>query len=226
MPLLEVTNGPTEPEGLTLSADTNLIVEYARPYVDGTDAYPQVYRADYDVTNGTWKPEGSDDGTAFYLPGASSGSPAPPRVTLIERQRYDEANGVDSYRRLPGIYEDSSESGTWDYGSVPDDYAIISLGGGDVYTLSRVQSLAEWTEGEDYESTSITRDSDGVVTTATVKWPDGSAGTFTTTTKNTTWLCVDAFTISHTDSSLTVTQSEVTRNSAGEITTKPALTVA
>lgn len=88
------------------------------------------------------------------------------------------------------------------------------------------QLLKEWAEGGDYEATSITRDSDGVATTATVKWPDGSAGTFTTTTKNSTWFCVDAYTITHSDSSKTVTQSTVTRNSAGEVTTKPALTVA
>ena len=86
--------------------------------------------------------------------------------------------------------------------------------------------LKMWTEGEAYEATSVTRDSDGVVTTATVVWPDGSAGTFTTTTKNTTWLAVDAFTITHADSGKTVTQAAVTRDSDGLVTTKPALTVA
>ncbi len=86
--------------------------------------------------------------------------------------------------------------------------------------------LKEWAQGEDYEATSITRDSDGVVTTATVKWPDASAGTFTTTTKNSTWLAIDAYTISHADSGKTVTQSAATRDADGLITTKPALTVA
>lgn len=88
------------------------------------------------------------------------------------------------------------------------------------------QTLKEWVTGEDYEMTAITYDADGVVTTATVKWPDGSAGTFTTTTKNSTWLAVDAFTISHTASGKTVTQAAVTRDSNGLVTTKPALTVA
>lgn len=87
------------------------------------------------------------------------------------------------------------------------------------------QTLKAWAEGGDYEMTSITVDSDQVVTTATVKWPDGSAGTFTTTTKNSTWLAVDAYTISHTDSSQIVTQTAVTRNSSGTVITKPALTV-
>lgn len=88
------------------------------------------------------------------------------------------------------------------------------------------QTLKEWVTGEDYEMTAITYDADGVVTTATVKWPDGSAGTFTTTTKNSTWLAVDAITISHTASGKTVTQAAVTRDSNGLVTTKPALTVA
>ena len=86
--------------------------------------------------------------------------------------------------------------------------------------------LKEWTESGAYEATSVTFDADQVVTTATVKWPDGSAGAFTTVTKNATWLAVDAYTISHTDSGLTVTQAAVTRDSDGNVTTKPALTVA
>ena len=103
------------------------------------------------------------------------------------------------------------------------DDAITDLHGG-AGVLDDI--LKEWTEGEDYELTAITRDADDVVTTATVKWPDGSAGTFTTTTKNSTWLAIDAYTITHTASGKTVTQAAVTRNATGAITTKPALAVA
>jgi hypothetical protein len=85
--------------------------------------------------------------------------------------------------------------------------------------------LKAWTEGEDYEAVSITRDSDGTVSSATVVWPDGSEGTFTRTTKNSTWLAVDAYTITHTSSGQTVAQSAVTRNSGGEVITKPVLTI-
>ena len=102
--------------------------------------------------------------------------------------------------------------------------AAIGLGGGGADATASV--LKGWAEGGDYELTAVTVDSDEVITTATVKWPDGSAGTFTTTTKNSTWLAVDAYTISHTDSSQTVTQAAVTRNANGTVTTKPALTVA
>lgn len=88
------------------------------------------------------------------------------------------------------------------------------------------QQLKEWTAGEDFEVTAATYDADNVITTATVKWPDGSAGTFTTTNKNATWLAIDAFTITHTASSKTVTQAAITRDANGNVTVKPALTVA
>ena len=101
--------------------------------------------------------------------------------------------------------------------------AGVSLAGGATVTDAR---LKEWTEAGAYEATAISFDADGVVTTATVKWPDGSAGVFTTVTKNTTWLAVDAYTITHTVSGLTVTQAAVTRDADGNVTTKPALTVA
>lgn len=87
------------------------------------------------------------------------------------------------------------------------------------------QRLIEWTEAEAYQPTSITRNSDGVVTTADVVWPDGSEGEFTATDINTTWLAIDGYTITHEDSEKTVTQAAVTRDGDGNVTTKPALTV-
>ena len=97
-----------------------------------------------------------------------------------------------------------------------------TLGGG---ALVAEQTLIGWTEAGSYEVTAATYDSDGVVTTATVKWPDASAGTFTTVTKNTTWLAVDAYTITHAASGQTVTQAAVTRDAVGNVTVKPALTI-
>jgi len=90
------------------------------------------------------------------------------------------------------------------------------------------QLLKEWTTGEDYELTAITYHGTytNTVSTATVKWPDGSAGAFTATTINSTWEAIDAYTITHTASGKTVTQAAVTRNADGNVTTKPALTVA
>jgi hypothetical protein len=87
-------------------------------------------------------------------------------------------------------------------------------------------TLKAWATAEAFELTAATWGGDGVLDSATVKWPDGSAGTLTVTSTNATWLAVDAFTVTHADSGKTVTQSAVTRNSNGNITTKPAVTVA
>ena len=91
-------------------------------------------------------------------------------------------------------------------------------------------TLKAWTEAEAYEITAVTYDSDGVPATATVKWPDGSAGVWTltpTTGKNATWLAVDGYSITHITSGKTVTQGTVTRDAnSGQVTAKPALTVA
>jgi len=97
-----------------------------------------------------------------------------------------------------------------------------ALGGASVLD----QTLKDWTESTAYELTAATRNSDDIITTATAKWPDGSAGTFTATTINSTWYGIDAYTVSHADSSKTVTQTAVTRNATGGVTAKPALTVA
>jgi len=86
--------------------------------------------------------------------------------------------------------------------------------------------LRMWAAGECYTVTSATRDSDGVITTATVSWPDGSAGAFTTVTKNATFLTVDAYTVTHTSSGKTVTQPAVTRDASGNVTAQPAITIA
>ena len=87
--------------------------------------------------------------------------------------------------------------------------------------------LIAWTEAGAYEATAVTMDTtdDMVPATATVKWPDGSAGAFTATAINATWSAVDAYTVTHTASGKTVTQATVSRNDDGIVTTKPALTV-
>lgn len=85
-------------------------------------------------------------------------------------------------------------------------------------------SLKGWINSLAY--TAATYDSDNVISSATVKWPDGSSGTFTRTAKNSTFLTVDAYTVTHADSSKTVTQPSVTRNSSGQVTAQPELTVA
>lgn len=105
------------------------------------------------------------------------------------------------------------------------DKAIGLLGGGADITD---EVLKGWTEAGAYEMTAITYDGvyTHVVASATVKWPDGSAGVFTTDDINIWWEAIDAYNITHVDSGKTVTQSGVTRNMDGDVTAKPALTVA
>lgn len=72
-----------------------------------------------------------------------------------------------------------------------------------------------------------TLDANGVVTSSPVTWPNGITGVFTATTVNSTFKCVDAYTVTYVNGATkTVTQSAVTRNAGGDITVRPALTVA
>ena len=108
--------------------------------------------------------------------------------------------------------------------------AINELRGQTVSWGANVTSgqLKAWTESGAYEITAVTYHGTytNVVSSGTVKWPDASAGVFTVTTINASWEAIDAYTITHTVSGLTVTQAAVTRNSDGNVTVKPALTVA
>jgi hypothetical protein len=108
--------------------------------------------------------------------------------------------------------------------ALPLSFWQVRRGGGTIND----QVLKAWTEAGSYELTSVTYDGThtSAISTATVKWPDTSGGTFTSTTINSTWGKVDAYTITHTLSGKTVTQTAVTRDANGLITTKPALTVA
>ena len=88
--------------------------------------------------------------------------------------------------------------------------------------------LVAWAESSAYQMATITYDATytQTVASAAVTWPDGSGGTFTATTINATYESIDAYTITHTASGKTVTQTAITRNSDGLVTNKPSLTVA
>lgn len=122
------------------------------------------------------------------------------------------------------------DSGNW--GTILNTYLQVehaadgthNLGG----SVASDQLLKIWTESGAYELTAITYNSTytTLIDSATVKWPDGSGGTLTVTATNTTYLVETAYTITHTDSGKTVTQAAVTLDSNGNVTVKPALTVA
>jgi hypothetical protein len=87
--------------------------------------------------------------------------------------------------------------------------------------------LIELAASESYEVLSATRDTDELPTTATIKWPDGNTGTFTTITKYTGpgAVAVNSYTLTYPIRSRKITQAAPTRDAAGNPTTVPALTI-
>lgn len=73
----------------------------------------------------------------------------------------------------------------------------------------------------------ITRNSNGVPTSAGVKWPDGTVGTFTADTVSTTFPGnLDAWHVTYGNPvTRTYTQPAVTRNASGDLTAQPAIVV-
>lgn len=76
-------------------------------------------------------------------------------------------------------------------------------------------------------SGSIVRDSNGVATSAQIKWPDGVTGVYSATPSVTWPGATDAYTLTRAGTTtLTFTQPTVTRDSlTGAITTRPAITI-
>lgn len=69
----------------------------------------------------------------------------------------------------------------------------------------------------------VTRDAAGAAVSADVVWPDGTAGEYTGTPSATFAGAIDSYTITYGD--LTYTQPAVTRDPAGNLTNRPAITV-
>jgi hypothetical protein len=122
---------------------------------------------------------------------------------------------------------------------------VASLPGIGVYTLVYngtfwlVQSQSEaitneklttWTNSGSYSLTGITRDSNEAITTATIVWPDGSTGVFTSDTLSTDYPgAIDAYHVTYVPASgptKTITQSLLTRDASGAVTAQPILTIA
>lgn len=73
----------------------------------------------------------------------------------------------------------------------------------------------------------ITRDSNGAVTAASVVWPDGTTGVYAGTASSSSPGAIDTYTVTYVGSvTKTVTQPTVTRGATGAVTTRPAMTVA
>jgi hypothetical protein len=88
-------------------------------------------------------------------------------------------------------------------------------------------NLLNWSYTGSFRLVSATRDANGAVTTASIVWPDGVAGVFTTDTASATFPgAIDAWHATYAGTPLkTITQTAVTRDSSGAVTSQPAITI-
>jgi|GEM_PF-3742292 len=99
-----------------------------------------------------------------------------------------------------------------------------------ISAIASNSSLSAWTYSSSYALTSITRNSDNAIIAATVVWPDGGTGTFTSDVLSTAFPgATDAYHITYIPpgggSTKTITQSLLTRNADGAVIAQPALTI-
>lgn len=83
--------------------------------------------------------------------------------------------------------------------------------------------ILEWAMAPSYRFVDRTYDGTNVILAGTVIWPDGSAGVYTRTSKNNIWNVVDAYTVTHADSGVIVTQNLLVRDGSGNVTHQPPL---
>lgn len=99
--------------------------------------------------------------------------------------------------------------------SVGDDFELPAAVKVPTYASLARTPEALWTGALTYTS--------GAVTSAAVLWPDGTVGVYTGTPSPMFPGSIDSYTI--TRGTVTYTQTAVTRDSAGNITNQPAITV-
>jgi len=90
------------------------------------------------------------------------------------------------------------------------------------------RALSTWAYAQSFQLVSATRDVNGAITTASIVWPDGATGTFTTDTASTAFPgAIDAWHATYVLGALTktVTQPAVTRDANGAVTAQPAITI-
>lgn len=99
-------------------------------------------------------------------------------------------------------------------------------------TTSSADELAEqlvaWTLSESFAMSGVAYDSDGILESADITWPDEVTGELNVTVANEEFLVPDAFTATYVKYSATrtVTQSTITRDEDGAVLTQPLPTVA
>ena len=117
---------------------------------------------------------------------------------------------------------DTATGAAWPPAATPTSPASsLLVAGSDAWLTAWASRVGDLLTG------AITRDASGVVTSASVTWPDGRPGTFTGTPSGVPGL-LDAWSVTYVPTSggtVTVAQPLVTRSATNEITTRPALTV-
>lgn len=90
------------------------------------------------------------------------------------------------------------------------------------------QRLLQWAYASAFRLVSATRDTNEAIVTASIVWPDGATGTFTTDTTSIIFLgAIDAWHATYINGSIThtVTQPLVTRDANGAVIAQPAITI-
>lgn len=110
---------------------------------------------------------------------------------------------------------------------VPEEggpYTVGSLAA--MLRLALSERIIAWTVAESFAMDALTYDGLGILSGATVTWPDGASGTLTVLTVNDDWLVPDSFRITHVQDgvTITVTQDPVTRDEDGNVTEQPTPT--
>lgn len=87
--------------------------------------------------------------------------------------------------------------------------------------------LMAWANEQNFQLVSVTRDANGTIASATIKWPDGTGGTFTTDLASAEFPgAIDAWRATYLgEATKTVVQAAVTRDANGSVIAQPDITI-
>lgn len=88
-------------------------------------------------------------------------------------------------------------------------------------------ALETWANAQTFQLVSATRDANSAIVTATIVWPDGTPGVFTTDVASIEFPgAIDAWHATYAGSpAKLITQTAVTRDANGAVTAQPAITI-
>lgn len=138
-------------------------------------------------------------------------------TTVSNRQRLTLLNSLPSAGHVIATATAQATIATTKAGEAAASLAALTTNG-----------LLDWAYTQSFRLVSATRDSNGAITTASIVWPDGATGTFTTDTASTAFPgAIDAWHATHVVGAVTktITQTAVTRDADGAVTAQPAITI-